>query len=273
MPSPAAARADIPEVRDLRFQLDDVPKHWHGGRRSVTLFFDNLSVFFPPGERFFVASVKAFRSAATDPTLREQVDAFCAQEGHHSREHVRYNKLLASQGYPAEDMEARVEKRLRRVTRLVPPRRRLAVTCALEHFTSLMATLILEDLRPLEGAHPQMAALWRWHAAEENEHKAVAFDLYRAAGGPWIERCYTMLMTTVVFWLMTGVQQVRLMKADGILFSAREWWALFRFLFLDPGGMQRLLVPYLRYYRRSFHPWEIDSAPLVERWKTEHYGT
>ena len=35
-------------LRNLRFAIgDDVPRYWHGGRKSVTTFFDNLSVFFP----------------------------------------------------------------------------------------------------------------------------------------------------------------------------------------------------------------------------------
>jgi predicted metal-dependent hydrolase len=38
------------EVRPLRFAIDaSVPRYWHGGRRSVTMFFDNLSVFFGAG--------------------------------------------------------------------------------------------------------------------------------------------------------------------------------------------------------------------------------
>ena len=40
----------------------------------------------------------------------------------------------------------------------------------------------------LEGAHPAMVALWKWHAAEENEHKNVAFDVYKAAGGSAVYR-------------------------------------------------------------------------------------
>lgn len=260
----------IPEVRDLRFDLADVPRHWHGGRRSVTLFFDNLSVFFPPGERFFVTAVKTFAPKLQDEQLRAQAMAFCAQEGHHSREHVRYNRMLVEQGYPVAEMEARVERLLGRVKRRTSALRQLAATCALEHFTALMATLVLQDDRTLEGAHPKMAALWRWHAAEENEHKSVAFDVFRAVGGSWLERCFSMVLATVTFWAKVFEHQVRLMRADGILFSAREWWALFRFLFVDPGGMQRLFVPYFHYYRPTFHPAEHDTGPLVERWKTAY---
>lgn len=50
------------------------PKDWHGGRRAVTLFYDNLSTFFPPGERFFMASVKAFRNEVKDEA-RQILDA------------------------------------------------------------------------------------------------------------------------------------------------------------------------------------------------------
>ncbi len=55
---PARQRArrssPTPEPRNLRFDLADVPRYWHGERRSLSLFFDNLSLFFPEGERFFV---------------------------------------------------------------------------------------------------------------------------------------------------------------------------------------------------------------------------
>jgi predicted metal-dependent hydrolase len=62
------------EIRNLRFNLEtDVPKHWHGGGRGVTLFFDNLSTLFPEGERFFIASIRAHLSEVTDPELRAAV--------------------------------------------------------------------------------------------------------------------------------------------------------------------------------------------------------
>lgn len=262
----------LPEVRDLRFDLSDVPRFWHGGRKSVTLFFDALSVFFPPGERFFMASVKSFRNQVKDEQLEREIDAFCAQEGHHSREHVGYNKMLAAKGYPVEAMEQRVEWVLQRATKYLPKRRQLAATCALEHFTALLASLVLKNPRMLERAHPRMAALWRWHAAEEHEHKAVAFDVYRAIGGPWRQRCVVMFLTTLSFWSRVFWHQVQLMRAEKILFSVPEWFRLVRFLFFEPGGMLGLIGPYLSYYRPGFHPWEHDSSEFLERWKAERHA-
>ena len=167
-------------VRNLRFAIDDgnVPRFWHGGRKSVTAFFDNLSIFFPVGERFFVASVRAHQHCVKDEALARDVRAFCGQEGIHGREHDRYNAMLRER-YPAAAMERRVSKLLDRVSRALPKRLQLGATCALEHFTALMGQFVLEDPRMLEGAHPAMAALWRWHSAEENEHKSVAFTLAR----------------------------------------------------------------------------------------------
>lgn len=258
------------EVRNIALDLDErVPKYWHGGRRAVSAFFDNLSLFFPPGERFFIASVKAHRDHVTDETLREDVRAFCAQEGVHSREHVRYNQMIERHGRPAARMEARVTRLLARVSRRAPRRWQLAATCALEHFTALMADIVLRDPRVLDGAHPVMAGLWRWHAAEENEHKAVAFDVYLAAGGTYPERAVVMLGATVIFWAKVLEHQLRLMHADGTLTSAREWVDLFRFVFVDPGWAVQLAPGYLHYFRPGFHPWQHDNRELLERWKEE----
>ncbi len=257
-----------PEVRNLRFDVEAVvPRHWHGGRASITNFFDNLSVFFPLGERFFIASVRAHEAfIVTDEQLRAEVRAFCGQEGIHGREHDRYNEVLRQCGYPIDDMEAQVKSLLAIASRL-PPRFQLAITCALEHFTALMAHALLSDSGVLDNANPTMAALWRWHAAEENEHKAVAFDVFLAAGGTWLERIAALVLASLIFWAKVLEHQVRMMAVDGTVFSAREWLSLARFTFTKPGWVPKIAPLYLEYFRPSFHPNDIDATHLLEAWK------
>jgi predicted metal-dependent hydrolase len=255
------------EVRNRRFATGpEVPRHWHGGRRSVTIFFDNLSLFFPAGESFFVVSVKRYRRRIRDERLARDVAAFCAQEGVHRREHARYNEMIAARGGPAAALESGVVRLVARVARVLPVRSQLAVTCALEHFTATLAHAVLRDDCLLEGAHPTMAALWRWHAAEETEHKAVAFDVYREIGGGYLERVVMMILASLVFWAKILQHQVKMMKAEGILFSAEEWRSLIRFLWVDL-RMRDVARLYLQYYRPSFHPWDHDDRHLLDRWK------
>jgi len=261
----------LPEIRNLHFEaVASVPRHWHGAGRSVTTFFDNLSVLFPAGERFFMASVRAYDDQVTDESLKAAVRVFCGQEGIHAREHVRYNEMLASLGYPVPAMEKRVKRILRGTAKRLTPRRQLAVTCALEHFTALLGQLVLTDPKVLEGADETMAALWRWHAAEENEHKAVAYDVFNAVGGTYGERVSIMLSATVVFWAKVLEQQVRMMRVDGTVWSVNEWVGLVWFLFVKPGGMRGVVRQYFDYFRPSFHPNDIDSRPVVEAWKRGH---
>jgi uncharacterized protein len=259
-----------PIVRNLRFEIDEsIPQYWHGGRRSISIFLDNLSVFFPAGERFFVKAVRAHQSFVKDDPLTQEVRAFCGQEGVHGREHERYNELVR-RFYPTEAMERRVQAILDRVSEGTPEIGQLGVTCALEHFTALLGNMLLRDPRLLEGAHPAMDALWRWHAAEENEHKTVAYDVFTAAGGDYRTRVGTMIGATAIFWAKVIEQQARMMNASGILFSAEEWRALGRFLFVEPGGMLRLIRLYFEYYRPDFHPSHIDSSAVLDRWRAEY---
>jgi uncharacterized protein len=63
------------------------------------------------------------------------------------------------------------------------------------------------------------------------------------------------------------------MRLDGTLWSVREWGRLVRFLFVEPGGMLRLLPKYLDYFRPRFHPWDHDNRALLEAWKDELAST
>jgi len=256
-------------VRDLRFDLAEVPRDWHPAGSVATTFFDNLSIFFPPGERFFIASVKAHRGFIGDDALRADVVAFCTQEGIHSREHAAYNRLLERGGIPATQMEGRIASLLAKRNETVPARRQLAATVALEHFTAIMAHVLLSQDELLDGADPQMAALWRWHAIEEIEHKAVAFDVYRAAGGTYSERAAAMVLSTLIFFLQLTGQQFRIMRARRNLFDVRGWVSFLRYSLIKPAWMARLIPLYLEFFRRDFHPTDQDNRELLQSWQSE----
>jgi len=259
-----------PVIRNLRFSIDrDVPRHWHGGRRSVTTFFDNLSTLFPAGERFFMRAVRAHASFVKDEALRRDVRAFCGQEAVHGREHERYVEMLGRSGYPVDAMGRRLARLLRRVERSTPKR----WPRALEHFTAIMAQVLLGEPRSLAGAHPVMAALWRWHAAEENEHRAVAYDVYLAAGGTYAERVLIMVAASLIFWAKVIEQQIRMMRTDGTHLSLSEWGALARFLAVEPGMLRRIARAYFAYYRPGFHPKDIDCDALLVEWRRELEGS
>jgi predicted metal-dependent hydrolase len=261
--------------RDIRFDLDTADlRSWHPEGLHVAHFFNALSIFFPEGEKFFIDSVRHYRDQIESPSLLDDVQGFVGQEAMHSREHRRYNAALERMGFPIAELEGRVKDYLETVRERTNPEERLAVTIALEHFTAIMAHTLLSDERLLADADPHLAAIWRWHAVEETEHKAVAYDVYRAAVGEgtraWVQRSVIMLIVTIDFWLRVLRYHFRLVRADGALGDLGGWWRLFRWLWLSPGGMRQLVRPWLAYFRRGFHPWQHDNSNHVERWKAAY---
>ena len=227
---------------------------------------------FPEGERFFVDSVRRFQADITDPRLKDEVRAFCGQEGIHAREHRHYNELLEAQGYPVRKLERLVEWGVS-IDRKMSAKYQLAITCALEHFTAMFAEIVLGDPRCFADAHPAMRKLWTWHALEESEHKAVAYDVYQTVTpgfDGYLRRIFAMAVATVLFLLQIVVHESVLVRHDGVFWSLKARKPFFRFLWQSPGFMRLGLRHYFRYYRRDFHPWQHDSKDLVDRWKTEY---
>jgi uncharacterized protein len=257
-------------VRNLRFVLEgDVPRYWLGGERALSLLLDHLSILFPPGEAFFMASVRALEQRVADPQLRADVRAFHGQEALHGREHRRYNDRLRGLGYPVDAIDRSARRLLWLAEKVLGKRAQLAVTAALEHFTALFAQVVLRDDSFMNAAHPEMRALWRWHAAEENEHSHVAFDVLRAAGGGYLLRTSVMLLVSVLFLEKIAEHQLRMMWHDGCLFSLREWRSLGRFLFVEPAMVAKVWPLYWQYFRLSFHPHQIESRALMQRWLSD----
>jgi len=271
-PMPEQTPASSPKItlRDPGFTFaDDLPISWHSGDPAISHFYNGLSLTFPEGERFFVESVRAFADQIDDPKLKTDVRGFAGQEAIHSREHVAYNKYLAVAGLEPERIERLVTFGLK-IARKLPLKSQLAITCALEHYTALFAEVILANPRVMEGAHPQFANLWRWHAMEESEHKAVAFDVMKTVDPGvrgYLRRVLVMTITTLEFNLVILSNQIYLMAKAGELTNWRSWARSLNYLWGRPGVWRRILVGVLPYYRPSFHPNDSDTQALLEKWR------
>lgn len=263
-------RANFP-VRRMDFTFSETPKYWWDGQPFMTHFMNNLSSLFPYGEKFFVDSVRAVRERIQDPQLQKDVSAFIGQEAMHSKEHAAYNEYADEHGIDLETLELRIKVLLESISKVTTKKHQLAITCALEHFTATMAEQLLkrEDLSG-QMKSDKMYKLWMWHAVEENEHKAVAYDVYQQVYGGYFTRTAVMLLTTVIFLSVIAGFQINLLRRDGQLFNWRSWkHGLGVLLHPRSGYFVNLIRPWLDYFRPGFHPFDHDTKALETRWKEQ----
>jgi predicted metal-dependent hydrolase len=275
----ADARAPVAITpRDLHFDIgggrpgDGLANDWLGGDVVGTAVFNAASLTFPEMERLFMDAVREYRPQLSGRLLQE-VRAFISQEAVHSREHRAINGLVDRCRYPVEALEARIREEMARV-RERGPLAMLGVTIALEHFTALLADLLLGDQSLLAGAPRDIARLWQWHALEEFEHRAVAFDVFAEATKAWTpgqrRKVRNAIMGIVTFRFLRGLTQAasRLLAADGMhpwIARSRVMW----FLVASPGPFRRSWRRYRDWYRADFHPSQHDNRLLLERWRAE----
>ncbi len=257
-------------VRRMDFVFDEkVPRYWADNSPYLTHMLNALSATFPVGERFFVETVRHYRDRIMDPQLKKEVSAFIGQEAMHAKEHESYNDHASAHGFDMSGIEAEIAGRIEFMKKNLSPERQLAVTCALEHFTAIMAEAMLTTPDMYENLHPSMARLWLWHAVEENEHKGVAFDVYQEQVGDYWIRVRAMALTTLMFTFNQTRFQTRLMIEDGQLFKPMAWARGVNRLWGRRGWFRKLVPAYLEYYKRDFHPWDSDTRELLEKWKAE----
>lgn len=255
--------------------LADLPKHFaEDGDIVGSHLIASLSSVFPDGEDFFVRSVRHYRDQISDPDLKRQVSGFIGQEAVHGREHREFNDRLDQLGYPTKAAERFTKKGLAFRERIAPPISNLASTAALEHFTATLAEIILGDERARKMiGHPEVENLFVWHALEESEHKAVAFDVFKAVGGSERMRVWTMKGIRLGFVIGMGLQTLVSVLLDP--YARRhplKVWRSFRKLKSSPFLSRETWNTLKDYDRPDFHPDDRDTDELVARWRAELFG-
>lgn len=261
--------AILPIRRDLKFNLPaERISDWHQPAGPIfTAFLNTFSIVLPIGERFFIDSVRAYRDQITDPELKKAITAFIGQEAMHGREHEEYNNALFAVTPVAPKFERLVKGILDGVTRYTPKSFALSATIALEHFTALLADSVLREPRVSEGAEPHYRALWMWHALEETEHKAVAFDTWTAVmgrgPGAYAIRAFGMTAATVIFWALVIPAFLAVLRTEGKLADTKAWRKFYTFTLGDIGLLRIQLRDYFDYFRPDFHPWDHDNREFL----------
>ena len=256
------------EVRNIEFNLNkQLSKDWLDNDPFKTAFFNALSMTFPAGERFFIDSVRHFRDKVKDPKLKQEISRFIGQEAMHSREHKKYNQMLCeARGYSQRTMEGRTEAAVRLGEKKLSREGQLAMTCGVEHLTAILADKILKGWM-LSNVEPKIRSLWEWHAAEELEHKSVAFDVYMDIGGNYKARKRTLRIFTVNFLLDLLANTTYMLRKDKKLWKWSTLKSGFNFLFAKGGVLREMRSDYLMYFDPGFHPWDDDNRDLLERWQ------
>jgi len=255
-----------PVVRRMNFPFDaEVPRYWVDGSVIGTAIGNALNLLFPDGERFFVRSVHYYLDEIEDPQLRERVRRFFGQEGQHAREHERYYEVMRAHGI---DIDAFLEPYRRVAYRMIEPaaspKLRLAVTAALEHYTASFAEWGMRDGYIERVAAPVMADLLMWHAAEEIEHKDVAYDVLLDIDDRYIVRAVGMVVATAIlagFWLQAVVtllaQEPRLTTR-----SARRELGTMGVAGIGP--VTQMPRAFLTYLVPGFHPAKVANDHLAQ---------
>ena len=271
---PRTEYRNVPTRRvDFGFGEVDLPRHFMGGDLFTSHMVVVLSCLFPEGEDFFVESVRNYRDRITDPGMRRQVAGFIGQEAVHGREHRSFNEALGELGYPTRIMDARIRIMLGILRRTWPKSWQLALTAALEHYTATLAEVLLTtDMIENETDIEEVRQLFWWHAVEESEHKAVAFDVFEDVCGSERTRVNVMRFATFGFLMSITIGLLISLATDRSAWNPVRLGRSIRRFRNNPMVSSRTWKQIFDYHRRGFHPEDSDTTELLERWRDELFS-
>lgn len=259
--------------RNLHFDVSTAKAgYWLDGDPVATAVLNTLSLTFPDGERLFMDAVRAYKDKLSG-RLEQDANDFIAQEAIHSREHHLLNRMIDKSKYPVERVDAEIRERIA-YSRAAGPMRMLIATICLEHFTAMLADMFAAHDDLFSKTEPGLRDMWRWHAMEETEHKAVAYDVFLVATKDWsglkryLRRSMAMLLISYFFTRNIATYSAWMLEADG--FSPEEAKkAVKTFLWKKPAFFGRGWKIWITWFKPGFHPWDHDNRALMAEWQAE----
>ena len=280
------AGASFP-VRRMNFDFDAVPEYWMNGSVGLTHFMTALSALFPDGEKLFIDSVRAVRyhpAIKDNEALQKEISAFIGQEAMHTHEHIGFNAAAQRYGHDVATLETKTNTVIQTFRKVFMTLSKpfgitqqmidLTATTALEHFTATLASELLRNQSIQNLMTDQtMATMWAWHAIEENEHKAVAYDVFEGIFGRGFKayalRSSSLMLAMLILFITQSYFVARLLKQDQQL-NFQAFKDIYRYAYSPSKGVitgmgKEMLI----YFRPGFHPNDLDTVSLLDAWKAK----
>lgn len=290
MATTTTQKASYPKTRRVQFwfgEPEPMLRHYLNNDIALSHLIAILSAVFPPGEEFFIRSVRRYATQIAEPDLKRRVSGFIGQEMTHGLQHRELNDKLAEMGYAVVNAAEVGGKYMTALERYLDekypdPRRQLrllrlaalSLTATGEHFTAVIAERLLTRPQAQDFlTDPEVRNLLNWHAFEELEHKSVAFDVYRSVGRPEWLRIATMRTVAAIAIPAFTLAIWASVAANDPEGRRQPFRVLRETLELARGpvfkGLYRARKPYTR---RGFHPDDIDTSETLEHWRQRLFG-
>lgn len=251
-------------VRRVSFQFPDTLDDVLPGRDLVReSYLVAFSFTMPALEPYLIRTMRAALPQITDAALAADVQAFVGQEAQHFQNHRRVNEMVLSQlSQPAAERIRGILHELdadyQRFTTTRSDRFNLAYAEGFEAMTCAMAMTMFEQAAAAPPGEPTLtgewANLWAWHAAEEIEHRTVAFEAFDHLVGTYWYRAIGSLRAQVHFQRCIDRLQREVLADRGA--PARHHlpgWLR------NPEGRRR----YLRTFRPGYDPGRLTPNDLI----------
>lgn len=263
------------QARQVHFDVSAIPLHWIPGHPVASHMVSLLNVVLPAAERWFVATFNEALPLVQDPRLAEDMRGFIGQEATHADVHEQVmHDFMVNHGVNPGPILKQVEYLFTKVlapTRSPDPKRRLNniserlwLIAALEHYTAVLGDFSLNCAWDDHGAHPTLVDLFRWHGAEEVEHRTVAHDVAVYFRDSYFDRIRAMAIAVTLMFVFFQRGMRYLVKTDPQIDIG--WWQTQRLRCRDSelGLLPRWRTVFgsntLMYFRPGFSPAQLGST-------------
>ena len=173
------------QVRVLQADFSKIRPHWAENKEFAQLY--NAASICPAYLEPYLVKVMTLAKKALPAKLtklHEEVKIFTLQEMQHCKQHIQFNKMLRVDYPEIEPLEKAYEADYNGFLKDKSLQFNVAYSEGFEAMSAIPTTCFFEDFDEYWAkSDPQAEALWKWHLAEEYEHREVMHDLYRALYG------------------------------------------------------------------------------------------
>jgi len=268
----AESKRHLPEgiaIQPREFDIEvlrQTPKLWLENNPISTIGTNVFSLYIPRGELFFIRSVRHFKDQIKDPELKSMIVAFMQQETLHAKAHDAFNESFKNYGFDVDSELKFINEKFEWIEKYVPKKIQLGMTVFFEHLTATRASSALTNLPNNSTISEEVKAFLMWHAAEELEHKNVAFDVFKEVGGGYFLRIFSALLGPYLLFPYVKETTLRMTQAynepltdeNKLQFKMRKE--------KNKTEMLKSKQAIKQYFQPFFHPNKIKDTHLLFNW-------